>query len=472
MNRKWTLKVKIRILYILVVIMASYAVVAGTRNMKSVRDASLAAIQNVADKNQEEMKEESEEEKQRRQQHEENLKEQKKRVEECLKHNQDQFFFITLIFLILCISWMLYFSKDLMRGIDHLSEYVKRMAGGDFQQPMDERYMQRQDDLGVLAGNLNQVYQNMNELISQVQKEAKKLDQIIYQTQEDMKQLTQDIQAVANMTEELSRDHSETAVSARQVNGMSDEINHVAKEITDHAQDGLEKVNSIFERATGTKESMDEKSTEMIRLQDKINHQLATALENVKVVEQIEVLANAIMNVTSQTNLLALNASIESARAGEAGKGFAVVADEIRNLAEQSASNVENIQNVTKKVQEAVGELINSAEELHSYVNNQVAESFGLFSDMTDHYNQDAIYVEGLVNNLGSISEELMASLDSVADSISNVTMSSVRGADNTNEMSGHIQDIAEKTEEIHEKMQQVQRASKNLHSDVQKFKV
>lgn len=44
------------------------------------------------------------------------------------------------------------------------------------------------------------------------------------------------------------------------------------------------------------------------------------ALENAKVVEQIGVLAESIMGITSQTNLLALNASIEAARAGEAGK--------------------------------------------------------------------------------------------------------------------------------------------------------
>ena len=58
-----------------------------------------------------------------------------------------------------------------------------------------------------------------------------------------------------------------------------------------------------------------------------ISGSLIQALEEAKVVEQIEVLAQSIMGITAQTNLLALNASIEAARAGEAGKGFAVVAD-------------------------------------------------------------------------------------------------------------------------------------------------
>ena len=92
--------------------------------------------------------------------------------------------------------------------------------------------------------------------------------------------------------------------------------------------------------------------------------ELEKAMEDAKVVDQINVLADSIMGITDQTNLLALNASIEAARAGEAGKGFAVVADEIRNLAEQSKENVENIQGVTDAVKKAVENLKTDAEHL------------------------------------------------------------------------------------------------------------
>lgn len=47
---------------------------------------------------------------------------------------------------------------------------------------------------------------------------------------------------------------------------------------------------------------------------------LDQALQDVEVVSRIEVLAQAIMEITNQTNLLSLNASIEAARAGEMGK--------------------------------------------------------------------------------------------------------------------------------------------------------
>ena len=83
-------------------------------------------------------------------------------------------------------------------------------------------------------------------------------------------------------------------------------------------------------------------------IHEDISDHLTKALEDIKIVDQIGILAESIMGITAQTNLLALNASIEAARAGEAGKGFAVVADEIRKLADESRNTANGIQNIVR----------------------------------------------------------------------------------------------------------------------------
>jgi methyl-accepting chemotaxis protein len=67
--------------------------------------------------------------------------------------------------------------------------------------------------------------------------------------------------------------------------------------------------------------------------------------------EQIGQIVETITGIAGQTNLLALNAAIEAARAGESGRGFAVVAEEVRKLAEESQQAAATISHIVQEIQ-------------------------------------------------------------------------------------------------------------------------
>ena len=168
-----------------------------------------------------------------------------------------------------------------------------------------------------------------DEVIGAVKRHGMTLAGDVDEVMEQLGELNDDISSVSAATEELSASMEETAASAQQIETISHQIETVSKNIAVRAQDGAEKVVSIHQRAQQAKKDTESNYQNAKDMKAEISGSLIQALEEAKVVEQIEVLAQSIMGITAQTNLLALNASIEAARAGEAGKGFAVVADEI-----------------------------------------------------------------------------------------------------------------------------------------------
>ena len=287
---------------------------------------------------------------------------------------------------------------------------------------------------------------------------------------EQLGELNDDISSVSAATEELSASMEETAASAQQIETISHQIETVSKNIAVRAQDGAEKVVSIHQRAQQAKKDTESNYQNAKDMKAEISGSLIQALEEAKVVEQIEVLAQSIMGITAQTNLLALNASIEAARAGEAGKGFAVVADEIRSLAEQSKVTAENIQQVTQKVTGAVQNLADDSSRLLNFVAEDVSKSFHQFTEIADAYNQDAADVDEMVTDFSAISEELLASIEGVLQSINDVSKAANEGANGTNEIAQRASNIVEKSENVITVMNEVGDASNEMREIVQKF--
>lgn len=194
---------------------------------------------------------------------------------------------------------------------------------------------------------------------------------------------------------------------------------------------GKEAMNKLYSHVEASIRANDEMKNTVAELQSKTN--------------QVKSITDIILGISSQTNLLALNASIEAARAGEAGKGFSVVADEIRNLAEQTRTETENITNIieslsseaqamTEKAKHTVemaneeGHYAKEAGTQFEQITSKIAELSQHVNDvemlMTSLVQSNAVIADG-INSLSATSEEISASTQDVCE-ISNQNVQQV----------------------------------------------
>ncbi|NFG61158.1 methyl-accepting chemotaxis protein [Clostridium sp. CMCC3677] len=348
--------------------------------------------------------------------------------------------------------------------LDSLAE-----RGGDLTQEIE---INSEDEIKDLSISLNKFIQNLRAIIRTVNESSNNIEDVVELIKDNVTNLNSDIEEVSATTEELAANMEETAASSEEMLATSQEIEEVVKSISQKSQEGAIKAGEISNRAVDTKmnvQASEKKSTELFK---STKVELEEAIQESKVVEEINVLSESIMQITSQTNLLALNAAIEAARAGEAGKGFSVVAEEIRKLAEQSKDTVIEIKNITGKVTNAVGNLSSSSDKLLKFMAVEVNGDYKNMLDVADKYSKDAEFVDNLVTDFSSNSEELLASLHEVLKTIDGVSQAANEGAGGTTDIASSILQVNDKSNNVLENALKSQESAQKLKKEISKFKI
>ncbi|MBQ8789703.1 MAG: hypothetical protein IJZ51_00145 [Ruminiclostridium sp.] len=102
----------------------------------------------------------------------------------------------------------------------------------------------------------------------------------------------------------------------------------------------IDAVNTSIRELTGEFDKLREKTAEAERI-----------------VAQTDSIIKYIQNVATQMTLLGFNASIEAKHVGEAGAGFNVIAQEVRQLAEQTQNQTQNVEDVLGNVRTSIANI-------------------------------------------------------------------------------------------------------------------
>lgn len=187
--------------------------------------------------------------------------------------------------------------------------------------------------------------------------------------------------------------------------------------------------------------------------------------------EKIGKIVQLIQNIANQTNLLALNAAIEAARAGEAGRGFAVVASEVKALAENSQKSAGNISEMISTLQSKTDSAANAVETSTRQVANgteQVNQALKAFNDIVvsvGEISRNISDIAGATQGQAITVEKITVNMTEVSSMLENVANDSQQSAAFTEEVTASL-------DEIGKIIDHVNNVSRNVSSEMKKFKV
>ncbi len=237
------------------------------------------------------------------------------------------------------------YSLTLTRTLSKLKDTTSEIVQGNLTAPMDERLLERKDELGEIARLFDQTRTSIISLL----------------------------RPTISTTEQVSGYMEQLFLASSEVLKQNSELGTTFQEIARSVGDQAELNNQVLALITQHNEVVD---------------QMMFEIQNT-----LEVLRDTI----EETTFIALNAQIEAARAGAVGRGFMVVASSIRDLATKGKERLKEIDQKISVIQDTVKNSVDqviinteslsaSAEEIAAISEESVAgitEQIGILKEMT-----------------------------------------------------------------------------------------
>lgn len=362
-------------------------------------------------------------------------------------------------------------SKEFLGIILEIQEDMELMAEGDFSSNLSDEILTREDEFGniaradnIMKDSVRDILKNVTNRAEVVAAHSQELTATANQSAMSARELTSVIEEIAHSSSTQAHDVEEGATAVNELdrvmginNKNMDTLNVSTDEVNTLKDEGLELIHDLVEKTDETRASIREISTV-------ITDTNASAENIVRALQMIK-------NISDQTNLLALNASIEAARAGEAGAGFAVVAEEIRTLAEDSASftgEIETIVNdLTSKILTAV-DTMDTVDEIITLQADSVSRTDTKFQGISDALEE----IHEAINDVNNSNLDLEQQKDRLTGLIESLAAVAEENAAGAEEASASVQEQNAVMAEISNASDELAETADNLNEAVNIFEI
>ena len=360
---------------------------------------------------------------------------------------------------------------QIRKGILSTKQAVQTLAGGNLRAALDPAALNRRDELGDMAREVNRLQKQLANTLSKVRDSAQLLMKAGGELSDMASQTSSTADEISHAVEDISRgavsqaDEIEVASSnvmemgnviAKIVNGVS-VLDTTSGQMENSRTSAMNIVNDLTKSNQKTQEAV-----------SRIGEQIRTTNESAnKISEAIQIISS----IAEETNLLSLNASIEAARAGEQGKGFAVVANQIQKLAEQSNESSQRIADIIVELLQDSNRTVDVMSEVERIINEEsekLEQTRNEFVNVSRGIEQSRSETDGIKGQTVICD----GSRKNVVDIISNLSAISQQNAASTEETTASMQELNATINLLAESAHDLTNLSDELNEGIQFFQI
>ncbi len=366
----------------------------------------------------------------------------------------------------------LYIANSITRPISESVLIAEDISNLNLTKEFSSSDLERKDEMGQMYKSFDLIIKNLRGFMEEMNNSILVNRQVNEETKGKVHFVLGQAEDTSATTEELSAGMEETSATAISIGESSKEIERAISDFAQKVEEGASTSSEISEKAGELNHRFVSARDRSMDIYSNARREIEVAIESSKEVDKINILSNAILEISEQTSLLSLNAAIEAARAGESGRGFAVVADEIRKLAENSNETVGEIQQVTETVTKTVDELVEKINGVMDFLEKDVVVDYKMMVSAVNQYKNDGSFLNNIISDLSATSEELLATINTISLAINEISVTVEESTVATTSIAEKNMDIVEGINEINNIMEKNRDIANRLEAIVASVKL
>ena len=361
------------------------------------------------------------------------------------------------------------FSKyGLVKPINKLVESMLEVGSGNLRIRSD---INTKGEIKTLSDTFNKMIDMQSNIIKNIRSSS----DVLLNTAEELSSAAEETSSATEeitvKIENISEDSLSQTKEIENINNSFDALFEMIENNTSLALETSESSKSSLEIAENGKKLVNQTVISINKISNETDSTVRVLTELDGATKRVSGISETINDIAESINLLALNASIEAARAGEHGLGFSVVAEEIKKLAEQTANESLDIQNLISQILDQVSSAKSSIDDTKISVDDGVSAVKKvdiMFSNIIETIEKIVERVETIGSNMKIENElayemkELVAKVKGMAEATSA----------NTQEISSGAAEQAAAMETMATSAEETSRMADELFNLVSNFKI